>query len=100
MNILGKEMRTLIKKWFCPPHICKHFKYFYGLRVQVCEECEKEGSKWVALRMCLSCGHVGCCDSSPGIHATKHYETTGHPTMIALPDRSWKWCYIHKQYGE
>ena len=49
--------------------------------------------------MCLSCGHVGCCDSSPGIHATKHYENTGHPTMIALPDRSWKWCYIHKQYG-
>ena len=64
-----------------------------------CEECEKEGSNWVALRMCLICGHVGCCDSSPGIHATKHHETTGHPIMIALPDRSWKWCYIHKQYG-
>jgi len=86
----------------------KNCEHFMGIQedeqvnphTKGCEECEKEGSNWVALRMCLSCGHFGCCDSSPGIHATKHYENTGHPTMIALPDRSWKWCYIHKQYGE
>jgi uncharacterized UBP type Zn finger protein len=46
----------------------------------------------------LTCGHVGCCDSSIGLHATKHFKETGHPAMIALPDRSWKWCYIHKSY--
>jgi uncharacterized UBP type Zn finger protein len=86
----------------------KNCEHFMGIQedeqvnphTKGCEECEKEGSNWIALRMCLSCGHVGCCDSSPGIHATKHYENTGHPTMIALPDRSWKWCYIHKQYGQ
>ena len=83
---------------------CEHFEVTQkdegiNLNTEGCEECEKEGSNWVALRMCLICGHVGCCDSSPGIHATKHHETTGHPIMIALPDRSWKWCYIHKQYG-
>jgi len=83
---------------------CEHFERIKEDQInpntEGCEECEKEGSDWMALRMCLICGHVGCCDSSPGIHATKHYENTGHPTMIALPDRSWKWCYIHKQYGE
>ena len=43
-----------------------------------CEECEKEGTDWVALRMCLICGHVGCCDSSIGVHATNHFHKTGH----------------------
>jgi uncharacterized UBP type Zn finger protein len=60
---------------------------------------EREGTNWVALRMCLECGHVGCCDSSIGLHATKHFNQTGHPVMIALPNKSWKWCYIHKQYS-
>ena len=52
----------------------------------------------VALRMCLTCGHVGCCDSSVGQHATKHFKETGHPVMQAVPDKSWKWCYIHEEY--
>jgi uncharacterized UBP type Zn finger protein len=64
-----------------------------------CEECEKEGTDWVALRLCLACGHVGCCDSSIGRHATKHYRETGHPVMIALPNKPWKWCYVHKIYA-
>ena len=64
-----------------------------------CEECEKIGSDWVHLRLCLTCGHVGCCDSSEGLHATKHFKETSHPAMIALPNRSWKWCYIHKSYS-
>ena len=70
---------------------CEHFEGKQKDQVNPntvgCEECEKEGSNWVALRMCLICGHVGCCDSSPGIHATKHHETSGHPIMIALPDK-------------
>jgi uncharacterized UBP type Zn finger protein len=64
-----------------------------------CEECEKEGTEWVALRLCLSCGHVGCCNSSEGFHATRHFKETGHPAMIALANRSCKWCYIHKSYS-
>jgi len=53
-----------------------------------CEECEKEKTPWVALRMCLTCGHVGCCDSSVGLHATKHFKDTGHPVMDAVPEKS------------
>jgi uncharacterized UBP type Zn finger protein len=64
-----------------------------------CEECQKEKTQWVGLQMCLNCGHVGCCDSSIGLHATKHFVNTGHPVMVALPNRPWKWCYIHKVYG-
>jgi len=46
----------------------------------------------------LTCGHVGCCDSSVGRHATKHYEETGHPVMRSVQDHPWKWCYVHKEY--
>jgi len=63
-----------------------------------CEECEKEKKPWVAIRQCLTCGHVGCCDSSVGRHATKHFEETSHPVMVAVQDHPWKWCYIHKEY--
>ena len=60
-----------------------------------CEECLKTGSKWMQLRRCLSCGHVGCCDSSPGKHATGHYQSTQHPVMQSFePGQSWKWCYV------
>jgi uncharacterized UBP type Zn finger protein len=67
-------------------------------KTEGCEECEEEGTDWVALRLCLICGHVGCCDSSVGRHATRHFEETGHPVMIALPNKAWKWCYVHKTY--
>jgi len=59
-----------------------------------CEECLKEGTVWVALRECKTCGHVGCCDSSLGKHATRHFHETRHPVMRALPPATWTWCYI------
>jgi uncharacterized UBP type Zn finger protein len=60
-----------------------------------CEECLAVGGRWVHLRRCLECGHVGCCDSSPGKHATQHFHTTHHPIMrSAEPGESWGWCYI------
>ncbi|MFN2399440.1 MAG: ubiquitin carboxyl-terminal hydrolase 14 [Gemmatimonadaceae bacterium] len=60
-----------------------------------CEECLQSGSKWVHLRLCLSCGHVGCCDSSPNRHATKHYGASRHPIVASFqPGESWRWCYI------
>ena len=80
---------------------CEHFgdaKEGTSPNTKGCEECEKEKTPWVAIRMCLTCGHVGCCDSSIGRHATKHHEETGHPVMIALPAKSWRWCYVHKDY--
>jgi uncharacterized UBP type Zn finger protein len=62
-----------------------------------CEECLRDGTKWVHLRLCLTCGHVGCCDSSVNKHATKHFEKTKHPIMTEFPSRAWKWCYIDKE---
>jgi Zn-finger in ubiquitin-hydrolases and other protein len=60
-----------------------------------CEECLAEGGRWVHLRMCQSCGHVGCCDSSPGRHATAHHHATGHPIIrSAEPGEDWGWCYV------
>jgi uncharacterized UBP type Zn finger protein len=80
---------------------CEHFSGIDEVkmspRTAECEECEKEGTDWVALRMCLVCGHVGC-DSSEGLHATRHFKQTGHPVMVALPSRQWKWCYVHRKY--
>ncbi|WZP00526.1 UBP-type zinc finger domain-containing protein [Isosphaeraceae bacterium EP7] len=62
-----------------------------------CEECLEEGTPWVHLRLCLECGHVGCCDSSPGMHATKHFHGTGHPVMASYePGERWGWCYVHE----
>jgi uncharacterized UBP type Zn finger protein len=60
-----------------------------------CEECLQMGSGWVHLRLCLTCGHVGCCDSSPNKHATKHFKATEHPIVRSFqPGEDWKYCYI------
>jgi len=61
-----------------------------------CEECAKAGAEdWVSLRRCMSCGHVGCCDSSPGRHATAHHQATSHPMVRSLqPGHDWVWCYV------
>lgn len=62
---------------------------------RVCEDCVRIGSRWVHLRMCLSCGHTGCCDSSPNKHATKHFHQSGHPLVrSAEPGEGWVWCYV------
>ena len=64
-------------------------------RAKGCEECLKIGSRWVHLRMCRTCGHVGCCDSSPNRHATAHFHETGHPIVRSIePGESWSWCYV------
>jgi uncharacterized UBP type Zn finger protein len=63
--------------------------------VDGCEECLRDGTKWLHLRICLSCGHVGCCDDSPERHATAHYHSTSHPIIRSLePGEEWSWCYI------
>lgn len=60
-----------------------------------CQECQISGDSWVQLRMCLICGHVGCCDSSKNAHATKHFHETNHPIMqSAEPGQDWMWCYV------
>ena len=60
-----------------------------------CQECLAQGSEWCHLRICLECGHVGCCDSSPNRHATRHAEETGHPIIRSLqPGEEWSWCFV------
>ncbi len=62
-----------------------------------CEDCLKIGARWVHLRLCLSCGRVGCCDSSPNRHATKHFHGTKHPIVQSFePGEDWRWCYVHE----
>jgi uncharacterized UBP type Zn finger protein len=66
-----------------------------------CEECLRTGDRWVQLRRCLRCGHVGCCDSSKNKHATKHYQTTSHPVIQTFqPGETWKWCYVDEVMAE
>ena len=65
-----------------------------------CEDHTPEDGPWVHLRVCLTCGHVGCCDSSPPRHASVHFERTGHPVMQSVePGESWRWCFVDELLG-
>jgi uncharacterized UBP type Zn finger protein len=60
-----------------------------------CSECLRTGDRWLHLRLCLSCGEVACCDSSPNQHASKHATTAGHPIAASFePGENWAWCYV------
>jgi uncharacterized UBP type Zn finger protein len=66
-----------------------------------CEECLKMGDTWVHLRLCLECGHLGCCDSSKNKHATKHYHRAKHPVIRSFePGERWVWCYVDEEMAE
>jgi Na+/H+ antiporter len=78
---------------------CEHLDAFPAVETSddpECGDCLREGTTWVALRQCLECGAVGCCDSSPRRHATAHFHDTQHPVMeSAEPGEDWRWCYLH-----
>jgi len=81
--------------------ICAHLDQIRDVTpsAQGCEECLRLGSRWVALRVCLECGHVGCCDSSPQKHASAHFRETRHPVMRSLErGENWRWCYPDEKY--
>lgn len=78
---------------------CAHLDQIKPVRPQSegCDKCLEKGDRWVQLRMCLACGHVGCCDSSKNKHATEHFRETQHPVMQSMqPGEDWKWCYVDK----
>ncbi len=78
------------------PAICKHLGAVRPVHPSArgCEECLRIGSRWVHLRICMTCGHVGCCDSSPNRHADRHFHGTRHPVMRSVePGERWGWCY-------
>jgi len=77
---------------------CKHLAQVRDVTAKTpdgCEECLETGDEWVHLRLCLECGHVGCCDDSPNRHATKHFHKTKHPIMRSFePGEDWGFCYV------
>jgi uncharacterized UBP type Zn finger protein len=76
---------------------CTHLDAFRDVEPSAdgCEECLATNGRWVHLRICRVCGHVGCCDQSPGRHATKHFRSTKHPVMESYyPPEGWGWCYM------
>ena len=67
-------------------------------RTDGCEECLASGGRWVHLRLCLACGHVGCCDNSEGRHARGHFEANGHAIVRSYePGETWRWCWIDQE---
>lgn len=85
---------------------CEHLRaadngpYVLPATPEGCQECLAAGESWVHLRLCLTCGHVGCCDSSPGRHSAAHYEVARHPVMRSFePGEEWRWCYVDSLPG-
>ena len=75
---------------------CRHFALIHDVdpRTEGCEECLAAGDTWIHLRLCLTCGHVGCCDSSPHRHASAHFHDQGHPVVRSLErGEDWSWCF-------
>lgn len=83
--------------------ICTHLALIRDVTpsAQGCEDCLKINDQWVHLRLCLRCGHVGCCDSSKNKHATKHFQQTGHPVIRSFePNEEWGYCYVDDAFFE
>jgi uncharacterized UBP type Zn finger protein len=81
------------------PEPCKHLDQIKISHTSKkgCEDCLKMGDTWVHLRLCMTCGHVGCCDSSKNKHATKHFHATKHPLVCSIePGEAWIWCYVDR----
>lgn len=78
--------------------VCSHLDQIQQVAptARGCEACLQSGSGWVHLRVCQTCGHVGCCDSSPNQHASQHFRETGHPIVAPLgqAEGAWMWCYV------
>ena len=80
---------------------CTHLRYIRPVvpNSNRCEACVAMGSGWVHLRMCTTCGLVGCCDSSPNRHASAHAHLVGHPIVQSIePGENWRWCYVDEEY--
>jgi CPA1 family monovalent cation:H+ antiporter len=93
------ELRTAVVARRRTGETCEHLQSTPAIETvpePVCGDCLREGTYWVALRQCLRCGNVGCCDSSPRRHATAHFHATQDPVMeSAEPGEDWRWCYVH-----
>ena len=94
---LGDKVRNLVWSGKINQKECSHLDQIQDVTpsAQGCEECMKTGDHWVHLRMCLTCGHVGCCDNSRNRHATQHFDATQHPLIVSMEaNEDWMWCYL------
>jgi hypothetical protein len=97
MNRVQAMLRRLVWSGRLRTQPCGHLKLLQEVTPSApgCEECLKIGDTWVHLRLCLICGHVGCCDNSKNKHATKHFHATNHPIIQSFePGEAWRWCYV------
>ena len=93
----GVDTETAVELKLSDNNNCSHLDQIHRVvpRARGCEECLKMGETWVHLRLCMTCGHVGCCDTSKNKHATKHFHEGGHPIIQSLePGEEWGWCYV------
>ena len=84
-------------------HQCTHLHTIHAVTPSAlgCEECLAMGDRWLHLRLCRACGHVGCCDESPHRHARAHFHQTGHPIIEGYdPPEGWGWCFVDKVFVE
>lgn len=82
---------------------CPHFDQIRAVKPSArgCEDCLRIGEPWIGLRLCLTCGHVGCCDDSKNAHATRHFQETQHPLIRSfVRGEKWGWCYIDNRLFE
>ena len=95
-----QRIYQLIEDGILDPMACSHIDQIQDVvpSAKGCEDCLAVGDPWVNLRICLTCGHVGCCDSSMNKHATKHYHASGHPVIQSFnPGETWIYCYIEDE---
>jgi uncharacterized UBP type Zn finger protein len=96
----------IIEPWSEGKAMSKDCLHFQGVtnregNTDGCEECLRSGDSWVHLRVCLVCGHVGCCDDSKNKHATKHFHATAHPVIRSgEPGEHWGWCYVDQLFKD
>jgi len=96
---LGDWVRGLIASGEIDAQECSHTNQVRDVvpSAEGCEDCLKIGDEWVHLRLCMTCGHVGCCDNSKNKHATRHYHEVGHPLIKSFePGEDWIFCYIEE----
>jgi uncharacterized UBP type Zn finger protein len=92
----GDRIYAAMQSGEVDPSVCSHLGQINNVDASSsgCEDCLKIGAEWVNLRICLTCGHVGCCDDSPNQHASKHNLATGHPIIQSFnPGETWVYCY-------
>lgn len=96
MSVIAR-LRALLPWFLRRGQTCNHVDLIRDVTpsAEGCEECLQMGDTWFHLRLCLICGHVGCCDRSKNKHATAHFHETGHPIIQSFqPGETWRWCYV------